>query len=787
MRGVAILLVAIALLVPPLVLSPRAAGDGGGELRVALQAAPSLDPLQFPQNRMVQELAFDSLTRLGTDALPRPWLASSWTANAGARTITVTLRAATWPDGSAVTGQDVAWSYGKHLGGGTASGFTATAVDAGTVRFTFTSGGGDFLGNAATLPIAWKSGSNSVTYGGPFVVSAQTASDITMDANARHWNGRPNLDRIVFRFPFTLAKNPDDSTRANDAACALIFGDVSLLGWPVSSIEMNTDRDCVAGYGGFRDGFNRTLSDVARRVPLLTSADDPALQFLTLGMNTEHPPLDDGAFRQAISRAVDRTLIATSIESGTDIADSPISPANLAWLNASVPKYRVPYVVSGTTTVPSLEAVNRYLDEIGYLDADGDGWRDTPAGAPFHFTLLAPDIASDPKVSKYVDLETKLRSIGINVTEVLEPYATLRAAVGAGTFDLYADLQPARADPAFLFDLFHRDGADNRVRLDDATLNAILERARDTFDPAVRLQAVLDAQGWIAENAPMAPVIHMRAVYSYNRSFAGWVDALGGIANFWSFTSVRYVAPYGPLSVSVDVVRPSLPAGETTDVLVRVLDAQENPVPGAAVALDGQGLSATTGTTDAQGTLQVEFTAPAAAVPQDFPITATATKTGYDAGLGNATVSVHPPAKTFDLTIAKQSATLGSAGSVWVRVTVYDLYLAVPAVGANVTVAVSPAGLSASVAQASGVTDASGTFNTTFTADVTVASRFVVTFTASAPGYQPAEATTSLEVGARSNPPVTPALDTVSMVAVVAALAAIYGFWQRRKWTARRP
>jgi hypothetical protein len=35
--------------------------------------------------------------------------------------------------------------------------------------------------------------------------------------------------------------------------------------------------------------------------------------------------------------------------------------------------------------------------------------------------------------------------------------------------------------------------------------------------------------------------------------------------------------------------------------------------------------------------------------------------------------------------------------------------------------------------------------------------------------------------------PRTPALDTISMVALVATLAALYGAWQRRKWVSRKP
>jgi len=70
MRRIALAVLALALLASALP-APRVAGETGdpygGELRVALQSAPDLNPLAFSQNRLVQELAYDSLTRLGIE------------------------------------------------------------------------------------------------------------------------------------------------------------------------------------------------------------------------------------------------------------------------------------------------------------------------------------------------------------------------------------------------------------------------------------------------------------------------------------------------------------------------------------------------------------------------------------------------------------------------------------------------------------------------------------------------------------------------------------------------
>ena len=789
MRRLVLALVALGLVAPTL---PAAGLPPGGmygdELRVALPTQPSLDPIQFAANRVVQEVAYDSLTRLGPNQLPVPWLASALPTIPAPGTITLDLRAATWPDGSPITAQDVAWSYGKHLTGGSASGFTVTAVDADTVRFTFTTGGGDFLGNAATLPVAWKSGSDTRTSNGPFVLAAQSATATDLAANDRHWKGRPYLDRVSIRHPFTLARSPSGATTADDAACALMKGQVHLIGWPVTTADLTTERDCVAGFGGWTDGVNRTLLDVDRRVPFLGLSEDAGLRFLYLGMNTQRPPLTQPVLRQALSRAVDRDLIAGAIEPKTDIADSVVTEKNEAWANESVPRYRVPRVTSGTAATTSLEAVNAFLDEAGYLDTDLDGYRQDPSGAPFSFTLLTVDQQADTRVAKYLDLITKFQAIGMNVTQREMTPANLTVAVASGAFDLYVDVLEVGGEPSFLFDLFHSSGSRNLVRLASPDMDAILETARDAIDPNVRRRAVLDAQGWVGVNVPLAPVVHRRAVYALDRlTFEGWSHGLGGIANFWSFVSV-HATQRGPLVVRVDAVQATLRSGGQTTVLVRVLDGAGDPVADVDLEFVGEGLSAATGVTDAQGESEVEFTAPAVAAPTEYPITVNAAKPGYDGASGDEAVVVNPAIRTFDISLERGETQMPSGNSTSILVVVIDETLRVPAEGVTVSLAVDPADGGGELGQATGVTDAQGEFETTFTASVAVASRFFIVVTVAEPGYVEARATTTFEVAARGGGvPVTPALDTISMVVVVAGLAAIFGAWQRRQWLVRKP
>jgi ABC-type transport system substrate-binding protein len=786
-------MLALLAVVPVAAQNLPPGGQYGGDLRVAIPAAPDLDPAQFLANRLVQGVVHESLLRIGPDQVPVGSLANIWTPNAGASTITFDLRAANWADGTPIDAQDVVWSYQRHAANGLVSGVAAATVDADTVRFTFTSGGGDFLGNGATLPIAWKDGTFTTTPSGPYASPNLVAGALELTANAQNWAGRPYFDRLEFRFPNTLSLNLNGTTRPDDAGCALMFRELDLIGWPVTTSDLNAPRDCVDGFGGFADGENRTLLDQTRSIPHLGSVETPGLRFLYLGMNTQRAPLTDPPLRQALSRALDRDLIAgtfaNAIEAGTDIADSPVSPANEAWFNASVPRYRVPRTVSGTTAVPTLEAVNQFLDAAGYLDRDSDGWRDDPGGLPFGFTVLTYDKPNDPRVAKYLDLITKFQAIGINITQEEHTPADLRAIVASGAYDLFVDIGDARGEPSFLFDMFHSTGSANVVNLASPELDAILEAARDAIDPAVRRQAVFDAEGWIAINAPIAPIVHFQSINALDRlEFQEWSAELGGVVNYWSLTGA-HVTQRGPLSVTVEALDDGLRSRETTTITVRTRDQAGNPVPSASVWLEGAGFSVQSGITDASGQFRTTLTAPEVASDQDVVITAEASKAGYAGSTATTTITVHASPREFTISLAKGATVLDSGNETFVRIVVRDRDNASVLAGATVSFDVSPAGLGGGVDAATGTTDASGMYEATFSGDTKSIVRFLITATVSLPGYANATAVTSLEVLARppGNAPRTPALDTVTMVAVVATLAALYGAWQRRKWVARKP
>jgi len=768
------LVLALAILLLLLLPAPAAAQGSGGlygeTLVVSVPTVLDPDPLNMdPANAVLHALVYDALARPSpTTLVPEPWLATGWDVNLTAGTVTFHVRSdAKWADGAALTAAHVAASYQRYVDAGILSGFAVTAPDDTTAVFAFTRGGGDFLGKWVTLPIAFTGATGPAKESGLFALGTSVPGvSLEITANPNHWRGRPYPD--VIRYVFHTGPSALD-----EAACDLIEKRADFLGARLTSNDLTADRPC----GRLQEAGNASLKHIF-------VAADPGFEFLQFGMNTQHAPLDDPAFRVAVSSALDREL-TKQIEPSTQIADAVVTPANAFWFNTSVPKYRVEKGVESGRVVSILDNVNDMLDRAGYLDRNGDGWRETPAGTPFTLTFLHLNATVDPRIAKVQGIVTNLNAVGIHLVEEEPSAAEILNRVRADTFDFYFGTMEAEADPSFLFDMFHstRLSARNYNNVVDASLDAKLEAVRDDLDLGARQQAARDVQGWLGTTAAAAPLVHYNAIYAYNKErFEGWVDQPGGIDNFWSFAGL-HVIQKGPLTVTVSPFTSSLPSGGSTSVIVTVRDSQDNAVEDADVVLSGGAFSPATGITDPNGRFVAQFTAPAVTQTLDVTVRADATKPGYDSKSATAGITVHAVVRRLTVTVDRGAVTtLGAGKTATINVYVLDTSGA-PVAGASVTVLLSPSGVGGQLSPATGTTAANGTFTTALTASVGAQANFRITAVATAAGYEDATGSTSVIAKERGGTPVgsVPGPDTVLMVVLVAGAAWLFARYQVRR------
>jgi hypothetical protein len=422
-----------------------------------------------------------------------------------------------------------------------------------------------------------------------------------------------------------------------------------------------------------------------------------------MGYNTAKAPLNDINLRKAISYCLDRDAICAQ-EGGTIITDSIISPKNTFWCNYTIPKFRMGKVGAG---LADLTPANMFLDELGYLDVDGDGWRDTPSGEPFTLTLSTPSSAGPDadaqKAAVGAAIWGLMRGVEINTIHDLNTTENRTLIIEDDSFDLYLEVGKANLDPSFMYDLAHTNGAKNYANYDNAAFNNLITKANEEMNITLRQQYVKD-------------------------------NMMGGVNNFWSFTSLHYIME-GELSVKVDAFETSLNAGGETTVTATVTDAFGEPIQGVSVSFQGDGaITPNEGLTDTYGKFTAAYTALSVETVTTVTITADAVFDAYYSAQGTTQLTIHPIAHSLSVSISATPAAISSGESATITVVVRD-ELNELVDDATVTLSITPLIPGSELELITGKTSSSGSFSTTFNGDASVETLFTITAKASKVGY----------------------------------------------------
>ncbi|MCB0215256.1 MAG: peptide ABC transporter substrate-binding protein [Caldilineae bacterium] len=340
---------------------------GGQYVEAVIGAPATYNPLLARTDAEVSltRLMFSGLTRPAPGAgMPQPDLAERWRISPDGRIYTFFLRpGATWHDGEPVTADDVLFTVAlaqdpaipdaqKTRLAEPWQGTTLRKVDDQTVEVVLPEPFAPFL-SAAMLPILPEhllagqapgeiAGSRFSKFApvgsGPYKLV--TTGDIPPDADRLqryegHWSnqdGRPYLDTIELRyFP-----SPEAAVEAVGRREAQGMGRV-----PPAALTQLGDE--VSIYSAVQSGY------------------------MLIYLNPSNPLLVNASVRQALSLALDRrALIAAEdlLDGQGLLATSPI-PAGSWAFDADIPE---------PTYSPEQAATE--LDQAGWLDSDGDGWRD---------------------------------------------------------------------------------------------------------------------------------------------------------------------------------------------------------------------------------------------------------------------------------------------------------------------------------------------------------------------------------------------------------------------------
>lgn len=140
----------------------------------------------------------------------------------------------------------------------------------------------------------------------------------------------------------------------------------------------------------------------------------PGGAVVQLYMNTTKAPYDDVAFRRALSQAIDYDSVASIGMYGYTTPSNPTGvngPRYDGWISADAEALAAEL----GQTVYDPEAAAATLDEAGYVDADGDGWRDLPDGTAITFKVQVVNGWTDWVTSVQI-MSQNFQDIGLNAT-----------------------------------------------------------------------------------------------------------------------------------------------------------------------------------------------------------------------------------------------------------------------------------------------------------------------------------------------------------------------------------
>lgn len=410
-------------------------------------------------------------------------LAESFDISPDGLTITFHLRQGVkWHDGAPFTSRDVIYTYNVTIDPNTPTAYaedfkqvkSIAAPDSSTIKVTYgepfapalSSWGMNILpahlmeGKDITKsPLARKPVGT-----GPYRFKEWISGQkIVLEANADYFEGRPFIDRFVYRII------PDSSTMYME----LKAGAIDLM----SLTPVQYARQTSAA--SFTDRFNKYRY--------------PSSSYLYMGYNLRHPLFGDKRIRQAITAAINKEELIQGVLFGMgQKAHGPIVPGRWAYNPA----------VKDIGYDPKHAA--ELLAQAGWKERNSAGVL-IKNGKPFTFTILTNQ-GNQQRLMTAQIVQQRLSQIGIDVKiRVVEWAAFLKEFVNKGNFEVVMLAWSISQDPD-MYDIWHssktKPGELNFIGYNNPEVDRLLVEGRNTFDNEKRKRAYFRIQDILADEQP---------------------------------------------------------------------------------------------------------------------------------------------------------------------------------------------------------------------------------------------------------------------------------------------
>lgn len=492
----------------------------GGVWRMALQANPTAYPITAPGalvDLLVNKTMYNSLVQYKlTDGQVEvvPDLAVSWESNDELTEYTFKLRNdVLWHDGEPFTAEDVKFTFDSVLdpevnaqfSGPVSAIDSVEVVDDETVVFTLQMPFAPFpvmLGyNQAIVPKHLLESQDlnqpaeflAAPVGtGPFkFMELSQGSHLRLEANEDYFDGRPNLDGIIFQV----------ITDGNARVAQVKSGDVDFTVIDASQVETVANDEN------------------------LNVVEATQVNYYFLGFNHDVERLQDARVRRACTMALDRQAIVDRMLQGFgQVASGPTHPSLGDFYNDGLEQ--IPY---------DPDQAKQLMSEAGWNPGD-DGVLVNEAGE--RFTILLNGPRGYPTLEQLLTYtQQALTEIGVEVTLELDEWSVHLDKYHAGQYDLLNNWWNTPPDPD-LYDHYHSESSSNWWNYSNPDVDELIMQGRQEADHETRVGIYHELQSILAAEAPVIYLyfqteVQVRSLRTQGLPEMGYRDALSWSEDIW--------------------------------------------------------------------------------------------------------------------------------------------------------------------------------------------------------------------------------------------------------------
>ncbi len=506
--------------------------ESTGDKELAVQIGPDPETIDPALNSAVDGgnmllHAYECLLTVGEDGTLQPGQAESYDVSEDGLTWTFHLRdGLKWSDGSDLTANDFVYSWKRVCDPEVAAPYAETVLGMVKGYDEAIDGNLDALGVSApddsTLVVELA---NPCSYFGSLAAFATLSpvQEATIEANGEAWATAP--ETYVSNGPFymtewvpgshiTFSKNP--------------------YYWNADAIKLDRLKfvlmeDSNAAYSAYQTGEVLMIKDVpTEEIPSLTGTDDfyvdPIIGTYYISLNIQKAPFDDVNVRKALSLAIDREYVASTLMQGTyTAAGNFMGPG---WMDTDGTEFMSnanggkPYIDT-TNFEANLEEAKQLLADAGYPDGEG-----FPT-----ISYTTNDAGYHKVVAEY--LQQAWAELGIDLQVNIVEWSSFTPMRRSGDFEVARNGWVGDySDPSNMLELFCTTNGNNDGKFSNADFDAAIETSRSTLDAAERSTALHTAEDILMDQAGCIPLAYYNDFWLQSSKITGaWHSAYG----YWYF------------------------------------------------------------------------------------------------------------------------------------------------------------------------------------------------------------------------------------------------------------